>query len=443
MPLHAWNATLAWVFITIQAWVNGKTIIALTWLRDALKNGIIADALVICPASLVPNWKKDIAECTEFDHMTDEDVKVLQEKVTITSFQKTYRTYKKIINHRDGQPEEVKKRMIREELDKPWGAIIIDEAHAIGNHSSVQTKTALALAKTTHYRYILTGTPVSGSTQTGGADYSKLYGQMKFLHPDIWGSWTEFCRRYVTAYTEFKSPAAYNIKDLNQLMLDNAIAMRLRDCFDLPEATEMVQYCPLMEKKVYKDLREHKIDEYDLENVKATVVKLRQLCSGSLITDKGVRTYDTSKEQALLELLEGTDDKVVIFCTFTASIDRCAEICRKAGRGTIIYDGRSKGPTWEEFSKPENTAIVCHFQSGGTGLNLQAASTMIMYEPIYSSLDWTQAKRRIERPGQQNRMRYVYLCTPKTVEEKVLRTVMSGKSVTDKMIEGWAKNNEI
>ena len=421
----------------------GKTIIALTWLAESLKKGLIDDALVICPNSLVANWEKDIDECTDFDHMTEEDRRILAEKVTVVPFQRTYATIKRIVRHRDGYEETVTKRVVRDNLDKPWGAIIVDESHCIGNHSSVQTKTALALAETTHYRYILTGTPVNGSTQTGGADYAKLYGQMKFLHPEIWANWTQFCKRYVLAYTEYKSPAVYDVKALNKLMLDNAITMRLRDCFDLPEATETVYRCPLMEKKVYKDLKGHRVRDYDIENVKTLAVKLRQLCSGSLITDTGLRRYNTAKDQALLELLQGTDDKVVVFCTFTASVDRCKEICEKAGRRTIVFDGRSDGAVWKEFSKPEYTAIVCHYQSGGTGLNLQAASTMIMYEPIYSSRDWKQAKGRIERPGQQNRMRYIYLCTPKTIEEKVLDSVMSGISVTDKMLEGWAKNNEL
>ena len=422
---------------------TGKTIIALTWIAQSLKNGSINDALVICPASLVPNWEKDIDECTEFDHMTEEDRGLLKEKVTIRSFQKTYETVRRTVRHRDGYEEELKKKKVRAELDKPWGAIIIDESHSIGNHSSVQTKTALALANTTHHRYILTGTPVSGSTQTGGADYSKLFGQMMFLHPNIWRNWTDFCRRYVTAYTEYKAPAAYDIKALNQIMLDNAIAMRLRDCFDLPEATELSQPCPLMEKKAYKDIKAHKFLEYDLDDVKTIAVKLRQLCSGSLITDKGVRRYNTSKEQALTELLQGTEDKVVIFCAFTASIDRCKEICEKAGRRTLVFDGRSKGATWEYFSRPEYSAIVCQYQSGGTGLNLQTASTMVMFEPCYSSRDWKQAMRRIERPGQQNKMRYVYLYTPKTIEEKILGCVTSGVSVTDKMVETWFRSNEI
>lgn len=421
----------------------GKTQVAITWIRDALRSGKIKDALVICPASLVPNWEKDIAESTDFDHITEDDVRLLQEKVTIRSYQMTYRILRKTVHHRDGYDEEVKKYIVREDLDKPWGAIVIDESHRIGSYKSRQTKTAIALAGTTEYRYILTGTPVSGSTRSGGPDYSKLFGQMMFLHPGIWRNWTDFCNRYVTSWTEYKSPASYDSASLKRIMQDNAIAVRLRDCFDLPEATETVVPCPLSEQKVYKDIKAHRISEYGLDNPKAIFTKLLQVCSGSLITPKGTLPYKSSKDDALSEVIEGTDDKVVIFCRLTASVDRCAEICRKAGRNTIIFDGRSQGPVWRDFSKPEYTAIVCQYQSGGAGLNLQAASTMVFYEPCFSTTDWEQAHRRIERPGQQNRMRFVCLTTPKTAEDKVLRSVMSGKSVTDDMIEGWVLRNEV
>ena len=81
---------------------GGKTAVAFTWIRDALRSGKIKDALVICPASLVPNWEKDIAEATDFDHITEDDVRLLQEKVTIRSFQKMYQTLRKEVHHRDG-----------------------------------------------------------------------------------------------------------------------------------------------------------------------------------------------------------------------------------------------------------------------------------------------------------------------------------------------------
>lgn len=421
----------------------GKTIIALTWIRDALRSGKIKDALVVCPASLVPNWEKDIAEATDFDHMTADDVRLLQENVTIRSFQKTYSTLKREIQHHDGQIEVVKKRVIREDLDKSWGAIIIDESHGIGSHKSMQYKAAFALAGTTKYRYIMTGTPIHGSTRSGGPDYSKLFGQFKFLFPDIWKNWTAFCREYVTAWTEYKAPAAYKDAELRKLMQDNAIAIRLRDCFDLPEATETVVPCPLVETKVYKDIREHRIEQYGLDNPKSIFGKLLQVCSGSLITEKETKNFKTSKDEALKEIIEGTDDKIVVFCKHTASIDRCAAICEAAGRKTIVFDGRSNGPVWRDFEKPEYTAIVCQYQSGGSGLNLQAANTMVFYEPCFSTTDWKQAHRRIERPGQTKKMRYICLTTPKTAEDKVLKSVMGGISVTDDKIERWVLNNEI
>lgn len=423
---------------------TGKTAIAMTWIRDALRSGKIRDALVICPASLVPNWEKDIAEATDFDHITEDDVRLLQEKVTIRSFQKTYQTVKRTVRHRDGQEEVLKKRMIRNDLDKLWGAIIVDESHSIGAHNSQQTKAAIALAGTATYRYIMTGTPIHGSTRSGGPDYSKLYGQFSFLYPNMWSSWTAFCREYVTAWTEYKTPAAYNSAALNKLMLDNAITVRLRDCFDLPEATETVLPCSLIEDKTYREVADHiNLEEHGLSNPKAVFGKLLQICSGSLIHDLGIDHLRTSKDDVLKDIIDGTDDKIVIFCRFTASIDRCAELCRRMKVEYLVFDGRSKGPVWREFDKPQYQVIICQYQSGGTGLNLQSANTMVFYEPCFSTKDWVQAHRRIERPGQTKKMRYICLTTPKTVEDRVLKSVMGGISVTDKMIEGWVLNNQL
>lgn len=422
---------------------GGKTAVAFTWIRDALRSGKIKDALVICPASLVPNWEKDIAEATDFDHITEDDVKLLQEKVTIRSFQKMYQTTKKTIHHRDGFDEQIKKRTIRPDLDKPWGAIIIDESHGIGSYKSQQTKAAIALAGTTKYRYVMTGTPIHGSTRSGGPDYSKLYGQFKFLFPDMWSSWTAFCREYVTSWTEYKAPAAYNAEKLNKLMLDHSITVRLRDCIDLPDATESVIPCPLAENKVYKEIKEHKLEKYGLDNPKSIFGKLLQVCSGSLINEKGTQILSTSKDDVLKDIIDGTDDKMVVFCRFTTSIDRCAEVCRKANVGFLTFDGRSKGPVWREFDRPQYQVLICQYQSGGAGLNLQMANTMVFYEPCFSTTDWKQAHSRIERPGQTKKMRYICLTTPKTVEDRVLKSVMGGISVTDKMIEGWVLNNQL
>ena len=157
---------------------TGKTITALTWIRNALKDGRIQDALVVAPASLVANWEKDLDECTDFDHMTEDDKALLKERVTIRSYQKLYHTS-------IDKATERRRIQLRDDVDKQWGAIIVDESQALGGHSSVQTKVCLSMAPLAKYRFIMSGTPVHGSTKAGGEDLSKLYGQFKFLRPNI------------------------------------------------------------------------------------------------------------------------------------------------------------------------------------------------------------------------------------------------------------------
>lgn len=423
----------------------GKTAIALTWILEALKTGLINDALVICPASLVANWTLDIAEFADFDHVSEDDVKLLKAKITVVSYQKTYKMTKKEVKHRDGNSTFSKEYALRDEVDKLWGAIFIDESQKLGNHRATQTLTCLKLAKLAKYRFIMSGTPVSGSSKTGGEDLQKLYGQLKFLNDGVWRNWSDFTGRYVTAWSKFYQPLAYRTDELHALMKEMAISMRLEDCYDLPEATMTKIPCELVEKKPYNDIKAGKRLEYDIE-IKAAggqYGKLLQLCSGHLITNHGTDVKKCSKDDALEEIIEGTDDRLVIFCKHTASIDRCKAICEKKGLKTIVFDGRSKGPTWQDFRDGKADAIVIQYQAGGAGLNLQISSTMVMYEPCFSTDTWKQAMSRIRRIGQRKVCRYLLLITPHTIEASVYDSVLNGVSVTEDMLKRWTLNNDI
>ena len=417
---------------------TGKTVIALTWLRDALRDGRIDDALVVVPAALVPNWQKDISELVQFEHFTEDDVKLIQEKVTIRSYQKLYRTWK---DEKIGR----KRMALREDVDKRWGAIIVDESHGLGGHSSIQTKACLALAPLAKYRYIMTGTPISGGTKSGGEALDKLYGQFKFLDPNIWGTWTQWCKKYVLSFDRFFKPQRFDVDALHRIMAEKAISIRLEDCVPLPEEIRTTVPCPLEEKKVYADIRKGKTVPYEFEIKTSGGAwgKLRQVCSGMLKTDTETKRYKTSKDAALEELLTGTDDKVVIFCWFTASVDRCCEIAKKVGRNPVIFDGRSKGPTWREFTEGDKDVVIAQYGSGGPGLNLQVSSTMILFEPCLSTLLLKQSFARIKRIGQERAYRYIMLSTPGTVESKIWEDVLNGKDVTDATFDRWAQEGSI
>lgn len=407
----------------------GKTAIALWWVRDALKDGRIEDALVVCPASLVPSWEQAITDMVKFEGFDEKDVDVLRTHITVVSFQ---RTYKKV------RPS---KRIIplRDEVDKHWGAVIVDESHCIGSHSSIQGKAAIVLGCNADYTYALSGTPTHG--RGGGVDFSKLYGQMQFLTKGtMWKNWTDFCSKCVVSYDNWRKPRKYNEELCKSIMEKHSIVCKLKDCFDMPPMIDKDVPCPLEARTAYTDLKEGRLEKYglDIEVSGAQYLKMLQICSGAMKVDDGLLELGTSKDDALKDILDGTDDPVVIFCNFRASIDRCAEICRKAHRKVQIFDGRSKGPTWMDLEKGRCNVLICQYQSGGAGLNLQSAHIMVMYEPCLSSLLMTQAKARIYRAGQDKRCLYYQLRTPGTIETKVWTSVLNGVDVNEKMLAEWA-----
>lgn len=419
---------------------TGKTAIALKWIIDALRNREIEDAIVVCPAALTPVWDNAIDQMILFEDVEESDVLALRQSVKIVSYQKVYKSIKRTVTHRNGRTSTKKEIVLRDDVDKHWGALIVDESHRIGMYDSIQTKACIALSTTCDHRFIMSGTPISGGK--GVEAYDKLYGQLQVLtQGKLWKNWTEFKNKYVKSCDPWGKPYRYDVEECKKLLYEFAIVARLEDCFDMPERIETTVVCELAEKQAYKDINKGDFLKYDIDikTAGAQFPKLMQLCSGSMITQKGVRTFNTSKEAALKEIIEGTDDKVVLFALYRASVDRCAEICRKLGKKTVIFDGRSKDPTWEEFQYGDAEVCVCQYFRGGEGLDLFTSHTMILYEPCFSAKDLTQATARIYRKGQVEKCLYYYISTKGTVEEKAWKTVRSGKDITKKVMEEWAK----
>jgi len=422
----------------------GKTIIAITWIRDAIQAGMIESALVICPKSLIGSWERSIDDASSFDHISADDVKMLKSRITIRSFQKIYKSEKVPVKDRKGFVRYKKRISLREDVDRHWGAVFVDESHCIGSHSSIQTKACIVLAKLAKYRYIMSGTPVSGGK--GKEDYQKLYGQMRFLHPEMWPTWKEFCEACVRGYDRWGKPVSYNRPYCEKILRENAIVARLEDCYDMPEQIEVPVPCELLEKKAYSDIKKGNILPYglDLESAGSQYIKLLQICSGSLKRDDGsVMQMKCSKDDVFREIITGTDDKVVVFCLYRASIDRCAAIGREEGRNVVIFDGRSKGNEDDEFQTGDADMIVAQYSVGGPGVNLYASHTMVMFEPCLSALMLDQSMHRIFRKGQEHACRYMMLYTPHTYEDMAWATVKSGKDVTADLMYRWSQGLDI
>lgn len=421
---------------------TGKTAIALTWAIRALRRGEVKHILVICPASLVSNWNAAIRKMIQFEDVTREDVTALEKAVTVTSYRKTWKSEKSVMMKKDGTTESKTVKALAPFVDRFWDAIIIDESHGLGGHSSGQTKACLKLAELAKRRYIMTGTPVSGSAKGSGKDWQKLFGQIKFLNPHQWRNWTDFCHQLVTETDPWHNPKSYREKECEDIICRYGIFARLEDCVDMPGFTDTIIPCELVEKKVYDDIKKGVVQNYNLDPLVAGsfAIKLRQIVSGHYKDSDGeVHLLKTSKDAALADILAGTDDKVVIFCDFTASVNRCARIAEEMGRKTVIFDGRCHGePTWMEFQYGDADAIVLQYQAGGEGLDLFASHTMVLFEPCQKVVKLTQARARIYRKGQTEKARYIILSTEKASEEKIWHDVLNGVDVTAQMLADYS-----
>lgn len=425
---------------------TGKTLTVLAWAYFKIMRGEIDNFLVVSPATMVAGWASAIDGMYRFEEFEEEGIEAVRKAMTVRSYQKVYRSEKVVRRNRYGDEETTRVYHLRDDIDHRWDALIIDESHHLGGHSSVQTKTCMTLARLAKHRFILTGTPVDGGG--GQADYSKLFGQISILDPDRFRNWTAFCGEFVKSMNRWHKPTMYHEERCRDLMSEYAISCRLRDVADLPAELDEFQECPLMEKKVYDNLRKMKdLEQYgiDIKVGGGTHPKLLQVCSGSLKRDDGTTiSLKCSKEDVLADRLRSTTDPIVVFCRFRHSIDTVVRIAESLGKEVLVQDGRSKRSNiWEDFQEGSGDVLVIQYSSGGEGLNVQRSSFTIYYEPTLSALDYKQSRARIMRLGQVMPCLYLHLITPKTVEEKVWETIRKGHDVTDKMFEEWAKNGII
>ena len=403
---------------------TGKTMIALTWIHDRLLDGTINDALVVCPASLVSSWELAIDRMSEFGY-SDFEIGIVRDAISISSYQMIWKSVMK---------GERRTHALREWVDKEWGVIVVDESHRLGDPSSVQTKLMLKLAHHTQYRYIMTGTPDS-------TRYVKLYGQIKFLDPDIWNSYREFDARYVWARDIFRNPIRYDVESLEALKRQYGTVARLRECFDMPLSTDIDVPVELRSKKIYDDMISYNLADYGITAQVAGIgsMKALQICSGFYKDDNGTaHKVDCGKMDALMTIIEGSDDKAVVFCTYTESIVNICACLSKKKVSYLRFDGTVKEPVWQQFQKDDTKVIVVQYQRGSEGLDLFAACRMVFYEPTTQAVLLEQSKARIMRKGQERPCRYYFLYTPHTIEERIMKKVRTGVDVSRKELDDWA-----
>lgn len=403
---------------------TGKTLPILFRLLELIKSGRVQRALIVCPKAVMGSWMRDM---DKFDHG---DMVTLKDHITVVNYDRIWR------------------KSASEQRAQDWNAIVLDESHKIKNRTAKRSACLLEMSLKASYRYILTGTPISNG------QLENIWSQFAFLHPrmgkrtvesEIFGSYYDWCERYAFL-DKYHKPYRYRrVDELQEIIAEHSFRVLKSECLDLPDKLPDEIYDIHMSKEtaaIYKEMHEESVvEDVDLlaKNPLSRLLRLRQICSGSLVTQDGVRDLDCDKIEALDDFLDGYDKKVVIFAEFRISIDRISELLEKRKIEHVILDGRQPDKTvWKRFQTDDQIrAIVCQYQSANAGIDLYAADTMIFYEPTLSSNVLEQAKDRIHRIGQHRPCSYIHFLTKGTVEKAIYRALCGYADFSDKLFREY------
>lgn len=318
--------------------------------------------------------------------------------------------------------------------------LMLDESSLIQNENAKRSKFILSLKPDNVI--LLSGTPTGGK-------YEKLWSQMSLLGWKI--SKDMFYSQYVQYHYDDSNGFPLMIIDgyknedrLKKKMREHGCHfLKTEEVFDLP-------------KQIHQTIRVDTIKEYRKFR-KDSIVTLKKVCFVEPVNGDGYCNYsevelvgDTTltkmlyerqlcgqynkeKLEAFRDLVESTNDRLIVFYNFNGELDLLEDIAISLNRPISVVNGKSK-----ELGGYENyndSVTFIQYQAGAMGLNLQKANKIVYFTPPLSSELFEQSKKRIHRIGQTKPCFYYYLTCRNSVEEKIYRTLEMRKDYTEALFE--------
>jgi len=314
----------------------------------------------------------------------------------------------------------------------------VDESTTIKNRSAKRTKNIVNVGGLAKYRRIATGSPITKTPMD-------LYSQCDFLDPHLlgFGSFFSFQARYCKMWRRsvgthsFNQVVGYqNLEELTNNLDRFSYRILKKDCLDLPEKIYIKRLVELTpeQRRVYDQLKTIALAVLEqgvvtAANALTQILRLQQVCSGFLKTDDGkMESLPSNKLSELMEALEEVDGKVIIWANYTHDIESIARAIKKEyGDNSVrTYYGDTKAEDRQQivtdFQDPKNPLrfFVGQPRTGGYGLTLTEAKTVIYYSNSYDLEVRLQSEDRAHRIGQKNNVTYIDIVTEGTVDEKIL-----------------------
>ena len=462
----SWDADYYALFMEMG---TGKTKVAIDNIAVLYERGKIKAALVIAPKGVYDNWVKNEIPT----HLPDR----IERRVLRWTPAKTKTYEEELIDFVISKEPPLKIFVMNVEAfstkrgleaaeaflyQNPDNFVLVDESTTIKNRKAARTKNIMGLRHISKYRRILTGSPITKSPMD-------LFSQSLFLHAKALNhnSFFAFQARYAVVrqrtmgHRSFQEIVGYRRLDELSEKLDNfSYRVLKKDCLDLPEKVFVRREIELTkeQRSAYDQMSKLALavlNDGELATTASVLTQLmrcQQICCGHLTTDDGVvQELPNNRLASLMELADEVQGKVIIWATYTHDIKKIADaLSDRFGPSSVAtYYGETPQSERQEivnwFQDPDNPLrfFVGQPKTGGYGITLTAANTVIYYSNSYDLEIRLQSEDRAHRIGQTNKVTYIDLVAPDTVDEKVLQAlrdkiILAGEVLREE-VKSWLK----
>ena len=373
--------------------------------------------LIICPATLKINWKREI------ENYSDKPIYIAEGKNFNTDSDFVIINYDIIKNFHDP-----KKKDDSQILKSKFDLIIIDECHMAKNPQAQRTKLINDIAKTSERLWLLSGTPMTSRPM----DYFNL---LSLVDSPVSKNWMAYAIRYCAGYQfnvggkkVWNVTGASNLEELRDRTSGTILRRLKENVLDLPDKIITPVYLKLKSKQ-YEEVMGEYYDWYDKnpEESKSLTVQFTKLTKvRQIIADEKIKETIELAENILEQ-----DKKVIIFCNFTDSLNKITE---HFGKSAVKLDGsmsqHERQYSVDQFQEnPKVKVFVGNIRAAGTGITLTAGEAAIFNDLSFLPSDHAQAEDRSYRYGQKNNVLVYYPIYQNTIESVIYDIVNNKKKV--------------
>ena len=435
---------------------TGKTKVLIDNLAMLYDKGKVDGALIVAPKGVVGTWYNQELPSHLPDHI--ENVTVLwQPNITKKQQEKLDSLF---------EPEESLHILIMnvEALSTTKGRdfaakflsshntlMAIDESTTIKNPGAKRTKNILKLSEDAKYRRIMTGSPVTKNPLD-------LYSQCEFLSPWLldFTSYYAFRNRYAemkTLHLHGRSVQVVdkfkNLGELSDQLKGFSYRVLKEDCLDLPDKIYMKRNIKLSpdQAKLYLQMKETALanlngKQVTTVNALTQLMRLHQITCGHFTADDGTtQLIANNRIDELMNVLEETEGKAIIWAHYQYDIHAIIKnIVKEYGPGSVVdYYGLTpqdeRQPNIKKFQDdPRCRFMIGTPSTGGYGITLTAANTVIYYSNGYDLEKRLQSEDRAHRIGQQKSVTYVDLICDETVDEKIVEALRKKINIASEVL---------